>query len=506
MRHVAVLIGLLSIAIVVQIFVVHRSVVPALDAVRFVETARAMAQHGVFTVASSLDEQPLFPAWVWLVKKCFGNSLDWAATVQLAATVPLVLTIIPIYFLTLRFLGAGAAGVGTLFFCLLPEVSRLGADGISDSTHLLFFTLASLAVIESLARKNPWLLLPSGLATGFALLTRAEVMVLPATLAIALIIFQIHQRWQQSWSKLGLAVCCYVVGFFFVYSPYLVVVNSSTGQSALGPGESIEMSNSKWQLADGHQMSFELKDPNRSNRRRGLPISIGRFAEELANVFNYGIGLLIAFGLWQLRRKPKRPIDHFVHIFFLLFSASVIWFTAREGYLHARHLLTLVVFGIGCGGYGAIELGRSLLRSEKLAWTVVGLSAFICMIQTIQPLHTVRCGHWAAAQWLANDAHQSGIVLDTRGWTGLYSNRKTLRYDQAKQAFDNPQLAYVVLERRELSFKSIRSRTLKHMLQTAGKPTKVFSGPSGEKSDPRSVIVYRWHPQKFGRQVAAHVN
>jgi hypothetical protein len=120
----------------------------------------------------------------------------------------------------------------------------------------------------------------------------------------------------------------------------------------------------------------------------------------------------------------------------------------------------------------------------------------------IEPLHSSRRGHRLAGEWLARQADAPGPVLDTRGWTGLYSGRSTYRYDRACAALGDPDLAYVVLERRELDYGSRRSLTLQHLLEVAAQPVAVFPGTDHDDRSGATVHVYRWYPQRFSRSVA----
>ena len=97
-------------------------------------------------------------------------------------------------------------------------------------------------------------------------------------------------------------------------------------------------------------------------------------------------------------------------------------------------------------------------------------------------------------------------VLDTRGWTGLYSGRKTYRCADARAAFADPELAYVVLERRELGFTGRRSRTLRYLLEVAGKPVASFDECESTGRARRTVVVYRWRPERFARWHAERVD
>jgi hypothetical protein len=120
----------------------------------------------------------------------------------------------------------------------------------------------------------------------------------------------------------------------------------------------------------------------------------------------------------------------------------------------------------------------------------------------VEPLHGSRLGHRLAGEWLARGATAPGLVLDTRGWTGLYSGRTTCRYEDGRAAFSHAQLAYVVLERRELEYGSPRSRTLKHLVELAGVPVAAFPDAGGGLGRECSVVVYRWQSERLRRWLA----
>jgi len=483
-------------------------------------------------------------------------------SVQLAAAIPLVLAVVPLYLALLRLVGPAPAAAACLFFCVLPEVARLGADGISDSTHLFFFCVAFWAIAEclqampaarvpwprlsghaetadkhahasvSMAPKSPesckdipseavahdgggtqpgWLLL-AGLAVGMAVLARAEVLVLVASLAVAAMVFQLQPQRRLAWQRLAVAIGAFSLGLAIVLGPYLLVVGATTPKSAMArilgrseveTKEDASQSDAEaWKLADGTPMSFTVREPGISIRQPGYAAGIKGFGRKLADVFGYWIGALALFGVWQLRRSATRRIDRFTQIFFLLFSLAAIRFAATEGYLDARHLLCLVVVGIGCAGYGALQLGRMLAarfkRMPALAtWSVVVLAAVGCLPSLLVPLHHSRLGHLAAAHWLATEADTPGAVMDTSGWTGLYSGRQTYGYADARRALCDRRLAYFVVEEQELHHKSDRSRTLRYLTDLAGEAVARFPLPADEAANRQPVIVYRWYPERF---------
>ena len=218
-----------------------------------------------------------------------------------------------------------------------------------------------------------------------------------------------------------------------------------------------------------------------------------------------------------------RPFGRFCLVYFTVHSLAAIHHAAGVGYLSPRHLAPLVLLGLAPAGFGAWELGRRIAdalvgtasragqasreisilaqgmcrsaRGNYCACAIVALAVVISLPRTLSPLHQSRYPHRQAGEWLAADATKDGAVLDTRGITGLYSGRTTHRYDAAKAAFRSSDLAYIVLEQRELEFDSSRSRTLQHLLASAGERIAVFEAPSHRPQD--QVVIYRWHPERW---------
>jgi hypothetical protein len=269
-----------------------------------------------------------------------------------------------------------------------------------------------------------------------------------------------------------------------------------------------------WQLEDGQPMCFTRRDPSLSLRRHTVVAAVRKAVVDLANAFNMLIGLFAMVGLWQIRRLPARPVDWLVRTFVIVYFLLAIGFAAREGYVSPRHFLVVIVAAIGCAGYGLLQSGVWLAsrfprraspspqtRRLVYSWTLVLLAVLTCLPRDVLPLRPTRLGHRQAGQWLARAA-APGSVLETWGLSGLYSGRKTWRYDRPQSLFGNPDLAYVVLQQRELTFATPRSRTLRRLLELAAEPAARFADPCpvgggiGE-----SVVVFRWYPERFSRAI-----
>ena len=92
-------------------------------------------------------------------------------------------------------------------------------------------------------------------------------------------------------------------------------------------------------------------------------------------------------------------------------------------------------------------------------------------------------------------------MLDTRGWTAFFSGCPTYRHEAAAAALANPQLAYVVVEERELAVDTPRSRTLRELLGQSADRVLSISAPG--RSGTAGVVIYRWHPERFAMQISA---
>jgi hypothetical protein len=536
------ILGLLALSIAVQTLIITRAAVPEMDTVRFVEEARRFDGQGFSAALRDGQDQPLFPLSVWLVHRLLLHAMGdfpaaWAISAQLAAAIPLVLAIVPVYFLSVRLLGTAAGLAGAVLFGLLPKVAQLGADGISDSSHLLWFSLAFWALVVYLteagdpSRRRPWRLFWAGMATGMALLARVEVLVLWTTLSGLLLLAQVSPRHRMAWPALLAGVGCLVLGTGLVFGSYLAVVGVSRPRDvidrALGrhlPPEWASPSRSApppveapavWRLEDGTPMTFTRRDPSLSMRRHTVVAAVRKSVVDLANAFNMGIGLFALVGFWQIRRRPLRPVDWLARTFVIVYFLVAAGYAAREGYVSPRHFLVVVVAGISCAGYGLVQSGVWLAarfprrlslspqtRRRLCSCSLVVLAAITCLPEDLRPLRASRLGHRQAGQWLARSA-VPGSVLETSGLSGFYSGRKTWRFNDAPSPFSNPDLAYVVLQEQELTFTTTRSRTLRRLLELAAEPAARFADPravDGQLGE--SVVVYRWYPERLSRAVA----
>lgn len=569
-RDVASVLSLIGLSCLVQAWSIHQAVVPAPDAVRYVTMAQTMARDGIAQALRYEPEQPLFPALVWLSKATLTrvnliSPADWATAAQVAAAIPLILGVVVVYGLSRLLIGRSAAFASGIFFCLLPEFSRLGASGISDSVHLLFLTFGvfcavrffqssrhnSYAVAHELSfsilskRFLLWIF-TSGVCLGVALLARAEALLFLLILMPALLVIPSVTIAKNPWSHRCASIAALACGLLVILLPYLWTSDALSPRAAearllggkglrealplnvMGGDGSGEPSYEAeaWTLPDGREMKFGRKDFSQSHRLHGYVAAGQELVAELALASLYVVGGLAFFGIWVGRRQLNRPIHRFLMAFAVVYLLTMWQMAAHRGYLSGRHLLIVVVLSLGWAGLGALRLGKLLrtlvqsLRSKwsgrqvvvsngirsmpatfrvpatlGLRWTVVLLAAVTCLPRTLRPFNHQFTAHRQAIDWLAERDEQAGAVLDSRGWTALYSGRKTYRYEAARSAYRDPQLTYVIVEQHELEMQSVRGDTMRQLLSQAGEPVARFID---EWTSPQQAVqIYRWSPQRF---------
>ncbi|MBI1902830.1 MAG: glycosyltransferase family 39 protein [Planctomycetia bacterium] len=473
---------------------------------------------------------------------------QWAFFAQFASAAMLVLCLVPLYCLLLRIVRPAAAIAGCLLFCVLGEAARLGADGLADSTHLFFLACAVAALFAGWSSRGasrywPAWLLSAGACIALAAMARREALLVVPVWLVTEGILQLRRRWREPARRLLAAAAAMALGFAAGASPLWLAPPADPVQSmwmlaARNPGEfdaadAAEQPSTrawKWRTDAGKKMQFPRKDPAQSLRFSGYTAAAEALVHDAAKSTGYFGAVLAPIGLlsfWRSRRttrdcvpatpdtspaSPRLPQCLFIVLFGLAYGLACFGYAAEMGYLAPRHLLPPAMLLFGWIGAGAIAVGEGVGRPFQAIATArkghptisgalaVVLLAAICLPQTLEPLHASRQAHAAAGRWLADHAARGDVVLDTRGWTGLFSGCPTHTYDDAKTVFADWRLAFVVLESGELAHESRRSETLRTLLAHAGTPVAVF--PASASSPHKTVEVYRWDPDRFDERFA----
>jgi hypothetical protein len=529
---------LLAVSALVQWQRCRHAVVPALDSVRYVALAQSIELQGLSAVLAQTADHPLFPILIGRVHRLVAmlrpRSLDnWLLAAQLVAATGIVLCTIPLFVLLRDWLGRSRALVGCAIFCVLPEVTRVGAEALSDGWALLAL-LAGLACIgrilaqiraqwcasESACAVNGLLwLFVAGISTGFGLIAGPSAVVV----VLALVLFPLSRpatavrlyqqlHWLAPFAAgFGLVVVSSLLAVG-AYSPSqisarLFGAHRAELASIVNASQNAVCVDVQWFESDGEPLEFTRGDSQKTIRRRGWPSALMAFAGQLGQLTHYWIGAVAAWGAWKMRRARNCLPGRFLFCFALAYACVAVAHAAENGYLCARHLLPLSPVLVGWVTQGMWSASRRIMYPER--WLTIPnngvaryrLLAAVLILPVLPvallPLHQHRWGHRAAAQWIAAHAQNDTPVFDTSGLTALYTGRPTFRAEAGNLALANSNLGYVVVAEWELQSSSRRAETLRTVLHTSGELAARFEAAAGSAEN--AVLVYRWRPDRFAR-------
>jgi hypothetical protein len=508
---------LLLLSSLQQAQLIVRAPLAAQDAVEFVSVAQRIEADGLAATIRRERVAPLFPAAVYATHAVLTTAgllepTAWGRAAQVAAAVPLVLAVIPVFFLSCKLAGPNAALVASILFCLLPATSRLGADGISDSLHLCLAAWALWGLIEACEAATNRSACAWGLAAGgfvgAALLCRVEVLVLAPLGILAASLRVPRPRTKHAFVAYVGLIACFGCGCLTVLVPLVAagVTNSLEitarlrGQSsastarplnespAASTAEQPVVSSAEPIVRDGVVLEFGRKDSSRSTRVLDVDAACLLFAHEFLQACGYIVLPLALVGARSLGRQlvvgPWFLLSSFIVTFLMVLFIAVLML----GYVTSRHFLLPVMALLPAAGLGLVVVAERIQR--RFAMPEVGpivrrLAAVVavgCLLTTLLPPHHTHAAHRSAADWLRSQADASALVLDQYGWTALSSGRSTYRFDEAETALTDAQLRYVVVERIDLEARSPRGKSLRAVLGSADRAHLLFADVRGRSA------------------------
>ncbi len=528
------LLALVVLSFAVQTLHILRAPVPAQDCVRYVAAAQSLSRNGLAAFLAQDPETPIFPALILLVRDALlGSGLagpaQWAWAAQWAAALPLILAIVPLLAVLRSLVGETSAVVGACLFCMLRPIAGLGASGLADSTHLLVFVTAIWASVRAFdscqsrfGRQSALWFVATGALAGIGMWCRPESFVVVPACACA-------SLWccRSAGRILSLPVIplCVVAGLSLTLLPYLAASGCQTWRDAArrirGASRSDEAplnvdqsqlfefrkggASTAWECDLQGPVSLARKDSS-SSRLPGNFNALADLCGTALKSLNFWLIPLI-LGLLRQAARSRRAEDVCVFAVAAIYLPVLIATSATTGYLSSRHLLPLFVSALPAIGEGSTVLIESLagmLRRFDAAGRRVGFGRLVCRTSlrptvlliaalpgVVIPLHRAQANHRSAAEWVAAKNNTPCAVLDTRGYSSLYSGLCTYRYELAREAFADPALRWLVFDDREIRSNTARAATLRQILAIAAQPVARF-GRSEE-----CVVVYRWDPDRF---------
>ena len=545
--RIAIVIAWMAWSLALQFWSMIRAPVPALDAVRFVSEAQQIAHVGLQQYLRADGRRPLYPALVYGTHRALTAAwgerpTSWIRSAQVVSVLAATLSLIPVFGIARCLVGTRGAIIATGLFASLPVVARAGADAVADSVHLLFISLAVWALLAALTAASPatspsfraattWRWLSAGAALAVALLSRPDAVVVFGALAVALVIASVLAQTQWSVVRAGGSLVLVVSGAALVLLP-VASFRAGPASSRLARSVGLTAPTQEYAILNARDTAIgrtartstvdpplavpvtalALKEPTTSLRFAGFGAATKELLHELTTAL-FGLTMLLsAVGAWRCRSQLLgAPAHRFATIVLLGLAASALAAATKWGYLSTRHLLPLVPVAVALAASGVVQVSQWVARlsyvlrsgdvssatpisTTRVQAAIAALAILICVGKLLSPAHASHRAHREAATWLATAAPADARVLDSRGWTALFTRLPTYRYHVAAEAYADPALSFVVVEQEELEFDSSRSRGLSELLATHAEPVATFGPPDGRKGD--IVAVYRWWPRQ----------
>jgi hypothetical protein len=511
------LLAVAALAATLHAWAIVRTPLPAQDGLKYLRAARDFQHQPADVVIRGLDQHPLYPALIAMAEpplaRWLGPGPDtWRIAAQLVAALAAVAAIVPLYMLGRALHSAGVGVLAALLYVILPLPAEIGHDTLADSLGLLA-ALATLALGErALRRGSPWWALGSGVAAGVGYWARPEAVIAAASVALVMMLSR-PTRWIDSRERLSRDGDPRREGrpiFRQGAVPLMLACLACVGGYALVKGQVSE----KLVLRIGAGLPPSARPraaaPARSSNDSGLAriapkdepeagrMSLAAAGARLVTTWIREIGLLLApLAIVGTLLAPRAAGHTLLRVYLCIFGILVLRHAAILGYVSHRHVLPLVVAMLPWAAWRLSLLGGRIARRLRWEGRVARVAAGVAcvtlaamgVVAQAKPIHPTRHGHRAAGLWLARNASVNEAVLDTRGWAAFLSGLPAYDTWHVRQALTDGRLAYLVVERSELSSGTERAQALVAFVAERGRLAAAFPQRRGGWS--ADILVYR---------------
>ena len=539
---------LMAFVLTVQCWMLARNTMPAQDGISFIRIARDFSQTPLPTAIQRSSQHPLYPWLVSVTQRVLflqPDSKTWLHIARGVAAAGCVLLVIPMYLTGLRLGNARMAFTAPLLFSVIPVFTRVSVDCMAESSYLLFFMIGVYGVLEFLRKENVWWLVLAGIGSGTSYWSRPEGVILTFVILISLFVAPFLRTLRMRWAKVIASGLILVMTTLLVVTPYMLLTGRMTQKNSLNhmlrkiiraPDQvtraagspvsssvevtvqpSFEIRPTALSLLADDPLDFSSKHSVAGSRFQGYLPAVKELIDELLEGFHYVFLPLALIGTMHLKEKRERL---FFMTLIVVFLIALVQFSSGSGYLSTRHVITIVCLGM----YPAIEGihvlsqklvpfiwwltknrrnedttesgdGRKVLSLQRKCFLVLTcVLTLFSLARSVAPLHVSRQAHLKAGYWLAEQASDHDLLLDTRGWVSLFSGIPAYSAHGSERAFRDARLTHVVLEEEEYLAETPRGHTFRRLLDVAGKRIGTFSV---DGSPGTTVLIYRWRSERM---------
>jgi len=431
------LLSIIVAAIVVKLFLILQSEIINPDGVRYLNSAHELFQ-GHVAKAFKYDRNLVFSAILGLFNLIIPNGFMAG---KMLSCLFLLLSTIPIYFITRELFGCKAAVAAVLIFSTFPTINSLSISIVREPPFLFFFLLAVWCAILALKNKDWRFLGAVGLFTLAAGAFRLEALLLYPILSLYLLFFACKDNQHRSFYGKGilavtafplfclgavLLVCLLDTGFALALEKlYLRFLDHYVKEGFLSRYLSLYefLKNSEMKVSGGVNPDdfFEIARHNLF-----LVYLIGLIKSFLSSLTPLLI-LPFFYGLnFKNRLDRNSPLITTVILVYLL---GGYLFLLTRNYISARYLFVPVILCIPYMGHGFERLADLLERRRYGRPVFVLIFSFVLLLplaSSFGKIEDEKTEIKIAGEWLQSEGlHTSRILTNDERipfYAGLFRN------------------------------------------------------------------------------------
>ncbi len=422
---------------------------------------------------------PLYPLLTSLVMAVIGDSELAGRLISLLMG---SLLFIPVYLIIATIYSRKTALIGAILVTFHPYLIEVSVSVLSEATYLFFMLWGLYGGVLALHKPSKRTMVYSGLAWGFAYLTRTEGLFgFGITL---LLIVVVHLPQQREWRKMAVNVVCLVGTFLLLAAPYVLFLYSITGHLRFENKSLIVYTISERMLSgmSYEQAALEINQnleqvgPELNNTAFVLATTdvptIGKllsfvsrfYYHNLKHIFQMLITfatphviLLVPLGLFRRPWGSKRLISE---LYLWAFCGGTLFLLFSIAFTHDRYITSFLPILLIWAAMGVVEMAewlsatvRNLSRAFAERFPIQAMSMGIMVLFVLllfffkakgvlaqRQMDSTELSQRSAGLWLRNQLPNHKVVMSTDTATAYYSGSTWLPFPYAT---DEVRLAYV---------------------------------------------------------------
>ncbi len=416
---------LMVIAGVIGVYHLVTTVLIEKDAVFYIEFAQSF--HDGFGRALE-DNRFGYPLMLYFAQSLYEMFFE-IDSVQEVLNVSQIFTfmfrlasIIPLFYLGKRFIGADKTFIALLVLIFLPYPAKYGANVLRDWPFFLFFVSSLLFMIKGFEDGKLWLFVVFGIICGLGFFIRPEALQL-IIYFYAFFVFNLFTgKFKLTKAKTVLAGI--VMSIVFISPIFIYQVNNG---SAL-PSKLESLLESKFEFVNSGKFQ-ELKETTAAERLVEAAIELNeRLFENTAWSF-FPFAVLGFFDIYNRKKNYNTTIKLFFSVLVPLNIIIFLLLYIKFGYIDRRHIMTfslmlcfLIPSGLDVVGMYMDKVYRLKQIDGSKLLLITGL--IVCVVRFAKPIEYDKTHYVKAINWVSENVEQNELIAVDDPRIGYLSGRE----------------------------------------------------------------------------------